>query len=79
MLKALKLISLAFVLSAFLMPQSMEAQRKKKKKKGETTEIAPKPPKKDKKKTIADLVKSSKEMDGLFKIYQDTVTGSLQW
>ena len=78
MLKAIKFISLALVLSAFLIPQNMEAQRKKKKKKGETTEIAPKPPKKDIEKTITDLVKSSKEIDGLFKMYQDTITGSLQ-
>jgi len=77
-LKGLRLFSLALVLLAFLMPQNIEAQRKKKKKKNETTEIAPKPPKKDKKKTIKDLTKSSKETDGLFKMYQDTITGSLQ-
>ncbi len=32
-------------------------------------------PKKDKKKTIDDLVKSSKKLEGLFTIYRDTVTG----
>jgi hypothetical protein len=78
MLKAVKFISLALVLSFFLMPESMDAQRKKKKKRGETTEITPEPPEKDTEKTIADLVKSSKEIDGLFKMYQDTITGALQ-
>ncbi len=74
--KAAKKIVLAFLMIAFLIPQNTEAQRRKKKKKGKT-EI-PAPPKKKKGKTIKDLVKSSKEIDGLFKIYQDTITGSLQ-
>ena len=79
MLKAMKFMSLALILSAFLMPQNIEAQKKnRKKKKDETTEIASKPPKKDKEKTIKDLVKTSREIDGLFKMYQDTITGSLQ-
>lgn len=55
----------------------MEAQKKKKKnKKGDTTEATTPPAKKDK--TIAELVKSSKKIEGLFPIYQDTITGSLQ-
>ena len=75
-LKAVKLLSLAIMLIAFLVPQNAEAQRKKKKSK---TEIPAKPdPKKKKEKKIKDLIKSSKEIDGLFKIYQDTITGSLQ-
>jgi len=74
--KMVKLFCLAIMLSVFLAPQNIEAQRKKKNKKGDT-EI-PKPPKKAKEKTIKDLIKSSKEIDGLFKIYQDTITGSIQ-
>jgi len=75
-LKAVKLLSLAVMLVAFLAPQQAEAQKKKKKKKGKTEMPAPK--KKSKEKKIKDLIKSSKEIDGLFKIYQDTITGSLQ-
>jgi hypothetical protein len=75
---AFKLICSLLVLTVFLMPQNAQGQRKNKKKKEETTVVTPKPPKKDKEKTIKDLVKSSKEIDGLFKIYQDTITGSLQ-
>lgn len=59
-----------------LAPQNIEAQKKKKKKKGDTEMPKPDPKKKDKE--IKDLIKSSKEIDGLFKIYQDTLTGSLQ-
>ncbi len=77
-LKAIKLFSLAIMLIMFLVPQNIEAQKKKRKKKGKT-EILDKPDsKKKKEKKIKDLIKSSKEIDGLFKIYQDTVTGSLQ-
>ena len=66
-----------FLMMAFLAPQNIEAQRKKKKKKGKTEMPAkPKPKKKDK--TIKELTKSSKEIDGLFKIYQDTITGATQ-
>jgi hypothetical protein len=61
----------------FLIPQNIEAQRKKKKKK-DTTEAPATQAKINKKKTIADLTKSSKKIDGLFTIYQDTITGSLQ-
>jgi len=66
------------MLAAFIAPQNIEAQKKRKKKKGKTAAIAKPAPKKSKKKKIKDLVKSSKEIDGLFKIYQDTITGSLQ-
>ncbi len=77
MIKVVKLLSLALLLTAFLAPQNMEAQRKKKNKKGDT-EAAKTAPKKDKEKTIADLTKSSKKIEGLFTMYQDTITGSLQ-
>ena len=71
--KAARLFSLVILMVAFLAPQNIEAQRKKKKKKGKT-EIPAKPaPKKSKEKKISDLIKSSKEIDGLFKIYQDTI------
>ena len=73
--KMLRLITLVLITIAFLVPQNMEAQRKKKK--GKETEVVKKD-KKDKEKKIKDLIKSSKEIDGLFKIYQDTITGSLQ-
>lgn len=60
-----------------LLFQNMEAQGKKKKtKKGETIEATIPTIKKEK--TIAELVKSSRKIDGLFPIYQDTITGSLQ-
>jgi hypothetical protein len=49
---------------------------KKKKDKKETTAQVPKPKKKEK--SIADLTKSSKKIEGLFTIYQDTVTGSVK-
>ncbi len=75
-LKAVRLLSLAVMLVAFLTPQQAEAQRKKKNKKGKTE--MPVSKKKSKEKKIKDLIKSSKEIDGLFKIYQDTITGSLQ-
>ncbi len=77
-MNSLKLVCLALFLIAFLLPQNVEAQRKKKRKKDEIAAPAKPEPKKPKEKKISDLVKSSKEIDGLFKIYQDTVTGSLQ-
>lgn len=67
------------LMCAFLIPQNAEAQRKKKKKKKNAkTEAPAPPPKKNKAKSIADLVKKSKKIEGLFTIYQDTINGSLQ-
>ena len=77
-INSLKLVCLSLFLIAFLVPQNAEAQRKKKRKKDEIEAPTKPAPKKPKVKNISDLVKSSKEFDGLFKIYQDTVTGSLQ-
>ena len=75
----LKSILLTFLVCIFVLPQNSEAQRKKKKRKKDKIEAAaPKPKPKSKKKTIKDLTKSSKEIDGLFTIYRDTVTGSMQ-
>ncbi|MBD0833690.1 zinc-dependent metalloprotease [Aestuariibaculum sp. TT11] len=63
----------------FLNTSSLEAQSKKKKKrKNADTEAVAQNTKKSKDKSIADFIKSSKEIDGLFKIYQDTINGSLQ-
>ncbi|MFD0836159.1 zinc-dependent metalloprotease [Mariniflexile aquimaris] len=70
-----RIIVIVFIVS--LIFQSIHAQDKKKKsKKGDNTEVATPPSKKDK--TIAELIKSSKKIEGLFPIYQDTITGSLQ-
>ena len=71
-------ICLIFSLIMCLCPLNMEAQKKKKDKKKDETETAVPTSKKDEKKTITDLTKSSKKIDGLFTIYQDTITGSLQ-
>jgi hypothetical protein len=57
-------------------PQNAEAQRKNKKKKDKTEAAAPKPKSKDK--SIKDLTKSSKKIEGLFTMYRDTITGALQ-
>jgi hypothetical protein len=73
-----KFICLIFSLIMCLCPLNMEGQKKKKTKKKDKTESAAPAPKKDEKKTITDLTKSSKKIDGLFTIYQDTITGSLQ-
>lgn len=59
--------------------QDVDAQRKKKKKKNAKEMVAPKPkPKPKPKKSIASMTKSSKKMEGLFTIYQDTVTGAVK-
>jgi len=75
-LSVIKLFSIALIFSICFAPLDSEAQKKGKKKKGDTTEDAK--PKKDDKKSIEDLVKSSKKIDGMFILYQDTITGSLQ-
>lgn len=46
--------------------------------KTDSTQAKPKEEKKDKKKTIADLTKSSQAFKGLFTVYQDTTNGDLQ-
>ncbi|WP_178985064.1 zinc-dependent metalloprotease [Winogradskyella helgolandensis] len=68
-----RLLSLALMTCAFIVPQNVEAQRKKKKSKTET----PAPTSK-KEKSIKELTKSSKKIEGLFTMYRDTITGSLQ-
>ncbi|MBC8756358.1 zinc-dependent metalloprotease [Kordia sp. YSTF-M3] len=73
-----KVFFVLLLLFAFLATPDANAQRKKrnKDKKGDTEKVAPK--KKSTEKSIADLTKKSKKIEGLFTIYQDTITGSLQ-
>jgi len=52
-------------------------KKKRKNRKSKTEQVVPKK-KGDKKKTIAELVKTSKKIEGLFTIYQDTINGSIQ-
>ncbi|WP_372755100.1 zinc-dependent metalloprotease [Mariniflexile sp.] len=74
----INLICVAFTALLVISVQDIQAQDKKKKsKKGNTTE-APAPAPSKKEKTIAELVKTSKKIDGLFPIYQDTINGTLQ-
>ncbi|MUU77336.1 zinc-dependent metalloprotease [Winogradskyella endarachnes] len=73
----LRLLSITLVMCAFMATNHLEAQNKKKKKKKNQIEAsAPKP--KSKTKSIKDLTKSSKKIEGLFTMYRDTITGSLQ-
>lgn len=69
------ILTIAMLSLIFLTPQNAEAQRKKKRKKDKTEAVAEK---KSKEKTIKDLTKSSKEIEGLFTIYRDTISGSIQ-
>ncbi|MFS4482021.1 zinc-dependent metalloprotease [Hyunsoonleella sp. 2307UL5-6] len=63
----------------FMTPLNSDAQNKKKnKKKKHKTEATTPLKRPSKKKTIAALTKSSKKIDGLFTMYQDTITGALQ-
>jgi hypothetical protein len=55
-------------------PHNAEAQRKKKKKKAKTEATS----KAKKDKSIEDLTKSSEKIEGLFTVYRDTLTGSIQ-
>jgi hypothetical protein len=59
-----------------LLPQDAFSQKKSKKKKATETEVAA--PKKPEGKSISELVKKSNKIEGLFTIYQDTTSGSLQ-
>jgi hypothetical protein len=77
-MKRAQVFGLLFLTIIFLGTQDVTAQRRKKKKKNAKVEIKAKPKSKKKDKTIKELTKSSKKVDGLFTIYQDTVTGKLQ-
>ena len=79
-LKKLNILWIFLLMIAIVGVQDVNAQKKsKKKKKGDKKElVAPKPKPKPKGKTIASLTKSSKKIEGLFTIYQDTITGSVK-
>ena len=78
-LRTTKLICFALTLMLFSISENVQAQKRKKGKKKNQIEVVDKPAKKKTKvKTIAELVKSSKKIEGLFTIYQDTITGSIQ-
>ncbi|TBN00458.1 DUF5117 domain-containing protein [Hyunsoonleella flava] len=70
---------LVLLVAIFVMPLNVDAQNRRKDKKKKNKTEAPAPAKKpSKKKTVASLTKSSKKLEGLFTLYQDTITGSLQ-
>lgn len=75
-----KLLLAGLLLIGTLAGVDANAQKKNKGKKN--ANIAAKPtspePPKEKKPTLAEKVKSSKKLKGLFTIYQDTITGSVQ-
>ncbi len=75
--KKIKFLLSLFLVCAVVGVQDMDAQRKKRKKKGQTEVVAPKPKPKPKK-SVASLTKGSKKIDGLFTIFQDTVTGAVK-
>ena len=58
--------------------QAVNAQSRKEKKKAAAAALLADKTKKADKKTVEELVKQSKKIEGLFTIYQDTVTGSIQ-
>ena len=80
LLKKLNILWIFLLMIAIVGVQDVNAQKKsKKKKKGDKKEVvASKPKPKPKGKTIASLTKSSKKIEGLFTIYQDTITGSVK-
>lgn len=75
--KPYKFLCATFILLIFIVPNTINAQKKKRNKnKNETTTSALTKQKEEK--TIQELVKSSKKIEGLFTMYQDTLTGALQ-
>ncbi|XMO86302.1 zinc-dependent metalloprotease [Algibacter sp. AS12] len=74
-----KLFPISFLILLLLAPFGAEAQNKKKRNKKNAVEATKNNPvKKLKEKSIADLTKSSKKIEGLFTVYQDTITGEIQ-
>ncbi|MCI2230105.1 zinc-dependent metalloprotease [Polaribacter sp. MSW13] len=74
-----KIIFSFFLALTILGINDVNAQRKKKNKKDAKKETPIKKPiPKKKEKTISDLTKSSKKIEGLFTIFQDTVTGDIK-
>ena len=76
--KKLKFLCSLFLMMSILGVQDANAQFWKKKKKEADKAVVKKTPPKKKGKSIKDLTKSSKKIEGLFTIYQDTVTGSVK-
>ena len=72
-LKMCRATGLALSLMLLLASQNIEAQKKKK----DAAKDAPVETPKPKEKTINDVVKSSKKIEGLFTLYRDTITGSI--
>jgi hypothetical protein len=73
---SLKILCCLFLTLAITGVQDANAQFWKKKKKAKTEMAAKKKAPKKKSKTIKELTKSSKKIEGLFTIFQDTVTGA---
>ncbi|HZW64023.1 MAG TPA: zinc-dependent metalloprotease [Flavobacteriaceae bacterium] len=73
-----KTVVLLFSALFLLTPFTVEAQKKNRKNKGKEAQTEVQKPKKDSKKSIEELTKGSKKIEGLFTIYQDTVNGSIQ-
>jgi len=78
--KKFRMLCSLFLTLAILGVQDMDAQRRKRKSKKDKKEVvvAKKTKPKSKKKSIASLTKSSKKIEGLFTMYQDTITGALK-
>lgn len=76
--KKLKFLCSLFLMISILGVQDANAQFWKKKKKEADKAVVKKTPPKKKGKSIKDLTKSSKKIEGLFTIYQDTITGSVK-
>lgn len=67
------------LIAIFILPVTINSQSKRKsKRKKNQSEIPIATKQSVKKKTIASATQSSKKLEGLFTIYQDTITGSLQ-
>ncbi len=79
-IKRPRLLLSIFLALAIFSVNDINAQRKKKKKnkKGADKTEMPKKKKEKPKKTIADLTKKSAKMEGLFTIFQDSVTGGVK-
>ena len=75
-LSILKVVCSLFLTLAFAGVQDMNGQFWKKKE--DIKETVKKVASKKKEKTINDLTKSSKKIEGLFTIYQDTITGAVK-
>lgn len=74
-----KSVFTTFLICLFLFQtQTTEAQSRRKRKEKEAAEALAAKAKKTDKKSIEELVKQSKKTEGLFTIYQDTVSGTIQ-